>query len=68
MASTNVSYMLLLQIYHFFEVIAPEVYKLAGSLTKYRLVPSVLVTINVVALYLLSGTCPRATLWPLSAR
>ena len=45
--------LILLQIYHIFDEIALEAYKLADSLTKYLLVASVLVTINVVALYLL---------------
>lgn len=66
MASTNISYMflllILLQIYHIFEEIALEAYKLAGSLSKYLLVASVLVTINVVALYLLLLDLPAGYL------
>ena len=62
MASINIAYMflllILLQIYHIFEEIAMEAYKLAGSLTKYLLVASVLVTVNVVALYLLLRDLP----------
>jgi len=57
--STDIAYLflllILLQIYHIFEEIAMEAYKLAGSLNKYLLVVSVLVTINVVALYLLAA-------------
>ena len=57
MSSTDIAYLLLLlillQIYHIFEEIAMEAYTLAGSLSKYLLVASVLVTLNVVALYLL---------------
>ena len=59
---TNIVYLfllfILLQIYQIFEEIALEAYKLAGSLTKYLLVASVLVTINVVALYLLLRELP----------
>ena len=62
MASTDIAYLflllILLQIYHIFEEIALEAYKLAGSLSKYLLVASVLVTINVVALYLLLRNLP----------
>ena len=72
MSSTDLAYLflllILLQIYHIFEEIAMEAYKLAGSLNKYLLVASVLVTLNVVALYLCaSRTCPRGTFLPLSA-
>ncbi len=62
MASINIAYLflllILLQIYHIFEEIAMEAYKLAGSLSKYLPVASVLVTINVVALYLLLRDLP----------
>ena len=62
MSSTDIAYLflllILLQIYHIFEEIALEAYKLAGSLNKYLLVASVLVTINVVALYLLLRDLP----------
>jgi hypothetical protein len=54
---TNVAYLflllILLQIYHIFEQIALEAYKPARSLNRYLLVASVLLTINVAALYLL---------------
>ena len=66
MASTDIAYLflllILLQIYHIFEEIAMEAYKLAGSLTKYLLVASVLVTLNVVALYLLLRDLPAGYL------
>ena len=62
MSSTDIAYLflllILLQIYHIFEEIALEAYKLAGSLNKYLLVASVLVTINIVALYLLLRDLP----------
>jgi hypothetical protein len=62
MASTDIAYLYLLlilfQIFHIFEEIALEAYKLAGSLVKYLLVASVLVTINFVALYLLLRNLP----------
>lgn len=62
MSSTDIAYLflllILLQIYHIFEEIALEAYKLAGSLTKYLLVASVLVTINFLALYLLLRDLP----------
>ena len=62
MAGIDIAYLflllILLQIYHIFEEIAMEAYKLAGSLTKYLLVASVLVTVNVVALYLLLRDLP----------
>ena len=66
MSSTDIAYLFLLlilfQIYHIFEEIALEAYKLAGSLNKYLLVASVLVTINVVALYLLLRDLPTGYL------
>ena len=64
--STDTAYLFLLlsllQIYHIFEEIAMEAYKLAGSLTKYLLVASVLVTISFVALYLLLRNLPAGYL------
>ena len=45
--------LILLQVFHIFEEIAGRAYELAGSLRKYLLVASLLVTLNVLFLALI---------------